>query len=270
MAAASYFLAIDIGNTHTVLGVYAGAKLISDWRISSATSRTEDETALLLLQFLQQEGIKAQRVESVGISSVVPNLTDAFVRVGKRYFHRDPVVIGSNLDLGIKIFYDDPSAVGADRLCNAVAGFTKYGGPLIIVDFGTATTYDLIDREGNYLGGVIAPGIETSAADLHRRAAKLPNVELRLPEHVAGTNTTESMRSGILFGAIDATEGMVQRLQRELLRLAGKKGQVIATGGFSHFVAKNTKVIEAVEPTLVLDGVRLICHRLGSRSRRQT
>jgi len=265
--ASSYFLAVDIGNTHTVSGVYKGEKLVSDWRISSDASRTEDETGLVLIQFLHAAGLKPGQIGSVGISSVVPDMTKAMVEAGRKYFRCDPLVIGSGLDLGIKIVYDDPASVGADRLCDAVAGFAKYGGPLIIVDFGTATTYDLIDGEGNYLGGVISPGIETSAAGLHRRAAKLPRVELRLPKRVVGTNTTESMQSGILYGAIDATEGMVQRLQRELVRIAGKRGRVIATGGFSQFVAKHSKVIEAVEPTLVLDGVRLICARQRPRPR---
>lgn len=255
-------LAIDIGNTHTVSGVYEKDRLIADWRVTSALQRTEDEVGALLRQFIADAGIDYLQITIVGISSVVPSLTDIFAAMSKKYFGAEPVLIGSHLNLGITIHYDDPSSVGADRLCNAIAGFEKYGGPLIIVDFGTATTYDVIASNGDYLGGVIAPGVETSAADLHRRTAKLPKIELHFPGKVIGTHTVASMQAGILYGAVDAMEGMVRRLQVEVKQREHKEAKVIATGGFSSVISSHSAVIAACEPSLVLDGVRLICGRV--------
>lgn len=254
-------LAIDIGNTHTVFGVYDGPKLKADWRVSSNTQRTEDEVGTQLQQFLRSGSLEPSQITSIGISSVVPNLTDIFDRMARKYFKVHPVIVGAHLNLGISIHYEDPAAVGADRLCNAVAGFEKYGGPLIIVDFGTATTFDVVGKNGDYLGGVIAPGLETSAADLHRRAAKLPKIELHLPGQVIGTDTVSSMQAGILYGSIDALEGMIRRLQKEIKKREGTEARVIATGGFSSFISSQTTVVTACEPTLVLEGVRLIVSR---------
>ena len=258
-------LAIDIGNTHTVFGVYKGAKLLADWRVTSNHQRTEDEAGTQVKLFLREASLKADDITGVGISSVVPNLTDIFASMAKKYFHADPLVISPLLNLGMKIHYDDPQSVGADRICNAVAGFAKYGGPLIIIDFGTATTFDVVATNGDYLGGVISPGIETSAMDLHRRAAKLPKVELRFPEKMIGTDTVGSMQAGILFGALDAMEGTINRLQKELKSRESKKPKVIATGGFSELMSRHSRLIEAWEPSLVLDGVRLIYERLNRK-----
>ncbi len=255
-------LAIDIGNTHTVYGVYEGTTLLADWRVTSFVHRTEDEVGSCLRQFLRDAAIDSPSINEIGISSVVPNLTDIYSSMAQKYFKLEPTIIDSSLDLGITIQYRDPSAVGADRLCNAVAGYAKYGGPLIIIDFGTATTYDVVARNGDYLGGVIAPGVETSAADLHRRAAKLPKVELHFPDEIVGRDTVSSMQAGILYGAIDAMEGMIKRLQAEMKRREGTNARVIATGGFSRFLAKHSKTIDACEPSLVLEGIRLICERL--------
>ncbi len=258
-------LAIDIGNTHTVLGVFEGPRLIFDWRVTSSPQQTEDEVGTTVRLFLSNAGIKPDAIRGIGISSVVPDLTDIFAAMAQKYFRAETVVVDSGLDLGIKIHYDDPKAVGADRLCNAVAGFAKYGGPLIIIDFGTATTYDVVAKNGDYLGGVIAPGIETSAADLHRRAAKLPRVELHLPAGIVGTDTTSSMQAGILYGAIDAMEGMVERLQGHLVKREGQQAKLIATGGFSKFIAGHTPLALQWEPSLVLEGVRLIYERIGKK-----
>jgi len=258
-------LAIDIGNTHTVFGVYKKATLVADWRVTSMLQRTEDETGTQIRLFLTEAGIPLKRIHGVAISSVVPNLTDIFSMMARKYFRVEPLLISSALDLGRAIRYDDPSSVGADRLCNAVAGYTMFGGPLIIIDFGTATTYDVVGGNGDYLGGVIAPGIETSAVDLHRRAAKLPKVELHFPRSTIGKNTVSSMQAGILFGAIDAMEGMVQRIQNELKSQRKKKAKVIATGGFSQFMAEHSPVIEQCLPSLVLDGVRLIFERVNGK-----
>jgi type III pantothenate kinase len=255
-------LAIDIGNTHTVFGVFNKKRLLAEWRVTSSHQRTEDEVGAQLIAFLQQLAVPSKKIDAIGISSVVPNLTDTYVEMGKKYFKITPLVVSAELDLGIAVKYDDPSQVGADRLCNAIAGYAQYKGPLIIIDFGTATTFDILAKNGDYLGGVIAPGIETSAADLHRRAAKLPKIELHIPKKIIATDTVSSMQAGILYGAIDAMEGMVKRLQKEIVKREGKAARVIATGGFSTFVSKHSTVIEAVEPSLVLEGTRLIYERV--------
>jgi len=255
-------LAIDIGNTHTVMGVFDGPKFLFDWRVTSSLQHTEDEVGTYIRLFLTDAGIEPKQITGIGIASVVPDLTDVFALMARKYFKTDPVIVSSDLNLGIKIRYDDPKVVGADRLCNAIAGFTKYGGPLIVIDFGTATTYDVIAKNGDYLGGVIAPGIETSAVDLHRRAAKLPKVELHFPSAVIGTDTTSSMQAGILFGAIDAMEGMIRRLQAELIKQEKTEGRLIATGGFSKLICDHSRLPIQWEPALVLEGVRLIYEKV--------
>lgn len=251
-------LAVDIGNTHTVFGIYKDGKLLQDWRVSSLVARTEDEVWLLVKFFCNDSNVNVREITGVGISSVVPNLTDIFVWMSQKHLNIEPVVISSELDLGIKILYDDPSAVGADRLCNAVAGFVKYGGPVIIVDFGTAITYDVVSEKGEYLGGVIAPGLETSAAELHRRAAKLPKIELHFPKDVIGRNTISSMQSGIMYGAVDSMEGMIRRIKN----VVGQNAKVVATGGLAKLIIKHTNVIDFYEPSLVLDGIWIIYNRL--------
>ena len=255
-------LAIDIGNTHTVMGVFERSKLLFDWRVTSSLQRTEDEVGTYVRLFLSEAGIEPKRIKGLGVSSVVPDLTDVFADMARKYFKVDSVIVSSAIRLGIKIHYDDPKVVGADRLCNAVAGFAKYGGPLIVIDFGTATTYDIVGKKGDYLGGVIAPGIETSAVDLHRRAAKLPKVELRFPSSVIGTDTTSSMQAGILYGALDSMEGMVKRLQGELTKQVKTEGQLIATGGFSKFICDHSQLPIHWEPSLVLEGIRLIYEKV--------
>ncbi len=255
-------LAIDIGNTHTVLGVFERSNLLFDWRVTSSLQHTEDEVGTYVQLFLKNAGIEPHAIRGIGISSVVPDLTDVFAAMAQKYFESDPVIVSPALNLGIRIHYDDPKAVGADRLCNAIAGFSKYGGPLIVIDFGTATTYDVVAKNGDYLGGVIAPGIETSAADLHRRAAKLPKVELHVPSGTIGTDTTSSMQAGILFGAIDAMEGMVGRLQQEIKKRERKQATLIATGGFSKFIREHSRLPLNWEPSLVLEGVRLVFERV--------
>lgn len=256
-------LAIDVGNTHTVFGIYRDDALVADWRVSSTLQQTDDEAGAHVKLLLGEAGFGQKDVSRVGISSVVPNLTDVFASMSRRWFSIEPLVIDSTLDLGISIHYTNPSSVGADRLCNAVAGFAKHGGPLIIIDFGTATTYDVIASDGGYLGGVIAPGVETAAADLHRRAAKLPKIDLKLPRNIIGRDTETSMQVGVLYGAIDAMVGMIGRIQRELAKTERKPARVIATGGFSRFISQQSSVIEICEPSLVLEGIRLICNRVS-------
>jgi type III pantothenate kinase len=254
-------LAIDVGNTHTVVGIYDGERLVADWRIASLTHRTADENWLTIKSFCLEAGIPTASMSGVGISSVVPDLTDIFEAMSRKFLKLEPVTVSSALDLGFAIHYRDPTAVGADRLCNAIAGFTRYGGPLIIIDFGTATTYDVISATGDYLGGVITLGLESAAAELHRRAAKLPKIELHFPPTIIGRETVSSMQAGIMYGTVDAIEGIVRRIRKEL----GTDARVIATGGLSSLVAQHTPVISAVEPSLVLDGIRLICERVGKK-----
>ncbi len=254
-------LAIDIGNTHIVLGVFRKAKLLGTFRLSSSVDRTEDELWLHLQQFQSQLSLPQTAIDGAVISSVVPHLTDIFRRTVEKFLKLKPVMISASLDLGITVLYDDPAMVGADRLCNAVAAFKKFGGPAIVIDFGTATTYDVISRKGEYLGGIIAPGLEAGADDLHRRTAQLPRVELRFPENVVGKDTVTSMQSGILFGAVDAMEGMVRRIRR----VAGKHAIVIATGGYASLIAPATSEIRYIEPFLVLEGARLIFERVSRK-----
>jgi type III pantothenate kinase len=254
-------LGIDVGNTHTVLGVFKESTLVADWRMSSSTHRTADESWLTIRSFFHGKEIDPSLITGVGISSVVPDLTDVFAVMARTYFRTEPVIVHAGLDLGITVLYNDPGAVGADRLCNAVAGFAKYGGPLVIIDFGTATTYDVVSERGEYLGGVIGLGLESSAMELHRRAAMLPRIELRFPSSVIGRDTVSSMQAGIMFGAVDAVEGAIRRIRNEL----GRPVRVIATGGLSPTIARYTGVIESCEPALVLEGVRLICEREGNR-----
>ncbi len=247
-------LSIDIGNTHTVVGVFKKEKLISHWRLSSTITRTEDECFLIVKLLCEQINLPLTNIGGVVISSVVPNLTDIFKRMGEKYFHVKPVIVSAALKLGIKVKYDDPMAVGADRLCNAVAAYKKYGGPAIVVDFGTATTFDVISERGDYLGGVISPGIETAGGELHRRAARLPKIELHFPENVIGKNTVESMQSGIMYGALDAMEGMIKRIEKKFR----KKAHILATGGYSKIICQKSTYKIHCEPWLVLEGARLI------------
>jgi len=236
-------------------------------RIPSTIQRTDDEIRAQALTMFTKKGIDTEKIDGVGISSVVPNLTDIYSSLSKKFFHHEPLIVSATLNLGITIHYDNPKCVGADRICSVIAGYTKYGGPLIVIDFGTATTYDIVASNGDYLGGVIAPGIETSAADLHKRTAQLPKVDLSLPNAVIGTDTVSSMQTGILWGAVDAMSGMVHRIQSELQQVEIKKGLVIATGGFSKFVADHSQVIQHVETSLVLDGIRLIYDRVHRKGK---
>ncbi len=251
-------LAIDIGNTHTVVGIFEKHKLLGDWRVTSFVSRTEDELGALVRTFCEGAGISFKKITAVGISSVVPNLTDIAILMSKKYFKLNPIVVSASLPLGLKILYEDPHAVGADRLCNAVAAHAKFKGPLVIVDFGTATTFDVVSDKGDYLGGIISAGIETSAGELHRRAAKLPKIDLHFPPKIIGTNTVHSMQAGILYGALDAMESMIRRISKEL----DDYPTVIATGGFSQFMTQQSKLINKCEPTLVLDGIRIVVERM--------
>jgi type III pantothenate kinase len=259
----SMILAIDIGNTHTVLGVFRRTKLVADWRMTSVAVGTEDELWITMKMFFDHARVAAGDMTDAVISSVVPNLTSIFEMTLVKYLHLRPVVVSATLDFGMSIKYDSPKTVGADRICNAVAAYDKYGGPCIIVDFGTATTFDVVSKKGEYLGGVIAPGVETSSINLQRRTALLPKIDLQFPKSVIGTNTIASMQSGILYSAVDAMEGMIKRIKKTI----GNNATVVATGGFSKLIASKSKTIDHVEPSLVLEGARLIYERTHTKHR---
>ena len=254
--------AVDIGNTHTVIGIFSGKNLIAHWRLSSSAHRTADEAWLTIRSLCENASIDQSSLKRAGISSVVPNLTEIFETIARRYLKVEPVTVSGHLNLGISILYNDPGAVGADRLCDAIAGFQKYGGPLIIVDFGTATTFDVVAADGSYMGGVICLGIESSAAELHRRAARLPKVDLRFPPSVIARDTVSSIQAGLMIGGIETLEGIVRRIRSEL----GSDAKVIATGGLAPVIAQHTTIFTAVEPTLVLEGIRIITDNLSSPS----
>jgi len=213
-----------------------------------------DEYAALLLNLLHHQGLDASDIEEVALCSVVPPLTATFEELFQRYFHISLLVVEAGVKTGVRIRMDNPREVGADRIANAVAAHQLYGGPIIIADLGTATTFDTVSKEGDYLGGAIAPGIVTAAEALFMRAAKLPRVELVRPTQVIGTSTIAAMQSGIVFGYVALVEGMVARIQKEL----GGKTKVVATGGYAELIAKETSVIDVINPTLTLTGLRLI------------
>ncbi len=253
-------LAIDIGNTHTVLGSFRKEKLVCHFRITSNHALTVDECGLLVKQFFADHG----RLREVIICSVVPPLTPIYQEMSRKFLKVDPLLVRWDLPLGIKILYDDPSQVGADRIANATAAYQIYGGPVIVVDLGTATTFDVISEKGEYLGGAIAPGLETSSLNLFHRAAQLFKVSLERPKKAIGKNTEESLRSGIFFGAVAQIDGIVLRIQDELKKQhrVRRQPKVIATGGLAGLVGKESKTIQEVHPTLTLEGLRIIHARV--------
>lgn len=251
---ASNILAIDIGNTNTVLGVYQGKELIAHWRMATALHRMADENAVLLDSFLTRSGLSFSQIKDGIISCVVPPLLPVFQEMCQRYMNFTFLVVEPGIKTGMRILYDNPLEVGADRIVNAVAAKELYGTPLIIIDFGTATTFDVVSKEGDYLGGAIAPGVVVASQALVERAAKLPNIELIVPPRAIGKNTIASMQSGIMYGYVSLVDGMVGRLQEELTG----EPRVIATGGLAPVIAGQTPVIEAVDQNLTLQGLRLL------------
>jgi type III pantothenate kinase len=253
-------LAIDIGNTHTVLGIFKRERLIDHFRVTSDHALTVDECGILVKQLFSDY----KSIKDVIICSVVPPLSPVYQEMSNKFLRINPIFVQWNLPLGIKILYDDPSKVGADRIANAVAAYQIYGGPAIIVDFGTATTFDVISQKGEYLGGAIAPGIETSSLNLFRRAAQLFKISLERPRKAIGRSTEESLRSGIIFGTVGQIDEIVDRIKKELKGEHGikKKPKVIATGGLARLIAKESETIEKVEPTLTLEGLRRIHLRI--------
>jgi type III pantothenate kinase len=251
---------VDVGNTHTVLGLYEGADLRHHWRLRTDAERTTDEWGLSLHTLFHLVGLDLATVEAVAVSSVVPPAVHGIRRASQRYFGVEPLVVGPGVKTGLAIRYDNPREVGADRIVNAVAAFSAVQGPCIVVDFGTATTFDCISGSGEYLGGAIVPGIGIALDALVTRAAKLPRVEIARPRNVIGRNTEESMQSGILYGYVSLVDGLVDRLTAQM----GGKAKVIATGGLAGAIASESRTIESVDPNLTLDGLRLIHERNAS------
>jgi type III pantothenate kinase len=248
-------LAIDVGNTNVHIGLYDGERLAADWRLSSRTDRTADEVGAEIVQLLQLRDFQRSDVTAAVIGSVVPSLNPALIDAMHRYLAVDPLMVAPGTKTGVRILYQDVNQVGADRVCNALAAFTKYGGPAVIIDFGTAVTYDAISKEGDYLGGAIAPGVEISLGALVSQTALLRRVEPVPPDSVIGRNTPAAIQSGLMWGFVAQVEGMVRRMVAEL----GGDARVVATGGQAALVAELTGgVIEEVDPLLTLEGLRLI------------
>lgn len=247
-------LCVDVGNTTIKLGLFDGSKLGAHWRIATDRARLADEYAMLLLDLLAAERLQASDVTGCVISSVVPPLTPELVELAQRYLQQQPVVVGPGIKTGMNIRTDHPAEVGTDLIVSAVAARQLYGAPLIVIGFGTATTFGAVSAQGDFVGVAIAPGVAAGAEALFRFAAKLPQVELARPPHAIGKNTIHSMQSGLIFGFAGLVEGLVKRMRAEL----GGKARVVATGGLAELIAAATEVIEVVEPDLTLIGLRLI------------
>lgn len=247
-------LAIDIGNTNITVGVFDGEMLKATWRLGTDVRRETDEYAALSLNILAHHGIPVSSLAAGIIASVVPPLTPAMDRVCQQYFGFKPTIVGEGTRTGIRILYETPREVGADRIAHAIAGYKLYGGPLIVVDFGTATVFDAINAEGDYLGGSSSPGVHLAADALFARASRLPRVEIARPKAAIGRNTVTSMQSGLFFGYLGLIEGMIGRFQREL----GGGAKVVATGGLAHTIARESKLVDVVNEDLVLIGLRML------------
>ncbi len=247
-------LTIDIGNTNITIGLYQGKELGPRWRLATAYDHMPDEYGLQLSGLLEHAGHTARDITGICLASVVPPITGKIIEACKRYITVEPLVVDAGVKTGVRVRYEDPRAVGADRIVDAVAVVHLYGTPACVVDFGTATTFDAIAKNGDYLGGAIAPGIGIAADALFQRTAKLPRVDLQKPPSVIGRNTVHSMQSGLLYGYVGLVEGMVARFKDEL----GPDMKVIATGGLADIVAQETQVIQLVAPWLTLDGLQMV------------
>jgi type III pantothenate kinase len=247
-------LAIDIGNTNVKVGVFDSGELKATWSLATGIHRTSDEYGAVLLTLMERKGISLSEVTGVALCSVVPPLLPVLVELCRKYLNTDPLVVEAGVKTGMHIRLDNPREVGPDRVVDAVAAQSLYGKPVIIIDFGTAATFSVVSKEGDYVGGAIAPGIVIATEALYTRTAALPRIGLSRPSQVIGKNTISAMQSGIMFGYIGLVEGMIRRIEQEL----GSKARVIATGGQAHLLADQTPAIELVNPDLTLIGLRLI------------
>jgi type III pantothenate kinase len=250
----SLIFVLDVGNTNTVLGVYEGEELKHHWRIETSRNKTEDEYGMVVKALFEHVSLSFGDISGIIISSVVPPIMFSLERMCQKYFHLKPLIVGPGIKTGLNIKYENPREVGADRIVNAVAGIHLYGSPLIIVDFGTATTYCYIDEDKQYMGGAIAPGITISTEALYSRAAKLPRIEIARPNDIVGKNTVTAMQAGIVYGYVGQVEGIVSRMKAQ----SKVEPKVIATGGLATLVAKESDMIDVVDPFLTLKGLQLI------------
>ncbi|MEW6088660.1 MAG: type III pantothenate kinase [bacterium] len=254
-----YYLGFDIGNTQTVIGIFRDNKLINNWRIDTIKERGADEYISIINGFFRKINISPKEIGAFIICNVVPQTRKTVNDFSLKYLNIRPIEVGVNLNLGIKISIDNPRELGADRIANAVASFEEYKGPVIIIDFGTATTYDCISKKGEYLGGIILPGLKISAEALYLKTAKLPKVEIKKPTRLIGRNTIDGINSGLIYGTIFQTEGIIAGLKKELKPSGDIK--VISTGGLSGLVYKDIKCIDGNDPFLTLKGIRLILEK---------
>lgn len=251
-------LLVDVGNTNIVLGVYKGLENIASWRISTDSKKTSDEYGIQVMQLFMQSELNPKEVEGIIISSVVPNIMHSLENMIKKSFGINPLVVGPGIKTGINIKYDNPKEVGADRIVNAVAAHYIYKRDMILIDFGTATTFCALRENGNYMGGCIVPGVKISSDALFERAAKLPRVELEVPNNIICKNTITSMQAGILYGYIGQVEYIVKKIKKEMIEFGSEEPLVIATGGLANLIAKETDVIDKVDSSLTLEGLRII------------
>ena len=257
-------LVIDVGNTNIVFGLFRDKELVFDWRIASDVGRTSDEYGLLFDQVFNHNKISIDDIGDVIISSVVPTLMHTLSASAVKYLNRQPIIVEPGVKTGMNINYDNPKEVGADRIVNAVAAFEKYGGPVIIVDFGTANTFCYVNKEGDYCGGIISPGIKISAEALFLKTAKLPKVELIKPDNIIGKNTVNSIQSGLVFGYIGMVDFIIERMIHEI-GCDEKEIKVVATGGFSTLISSESKYIKVIDKMLTLDGLQIVYERNKSK-----
>ena len=254
-------LAIDVGNTNIVLGVFDGERLKESWRLATLRERTADEMGVWVSQLFEHRHVDAKRIRGIIMASVVPPLTGTMIAMAQRYFGLEPLTVDENVQTGMPILYKNPAEVGADRIVNGVAAYERYGRksgtPVVVIDFGTATTFDAISLKGEYLGGVICPGVQISADALFQRAARLPRIDVRKPPEVMGRTTVGSMESGLFYGYVGLVQGIVQRLRHEL----GETTACVATGGLADVIAPETHVIQHIDPDLTLQGLRIVWER---------
>ncbi|MFC4075505.1 type III pantothenate kinase [Salinithrix halophila] len=250
-------LVMDVGNTHIVLGLYQGDELVHHWRIHTDRRSTEDEYGMRLKNLFHHVGVSLEEVDGVAICSVVPPLTHVLKLLTKKYFQLTPLIVGPGVKTGLNIQYETPREVGADRIVNAVAALERYGTPVIVVDFGTATTFCFINEEGRYIGGAITPGINVATEALYERASQLTRVEIVKPESVVGRNTVKAVQAGVFYGYVGVVDGIVSRMRNQLREIP----TVVATGGLAELICGDTQTIDEVDPLLTLEGLKLVFER---------